>query len=66
VSTGEVVKYDNFPSKFAHSTPVDVWLPPGYHPKQKYAVLYIHAGQMLFDSAHTRKRKELQADEAAT
>ena len=43
---------------------IDVWLPPGYHPsKKKYPVLYLHDGQMLFDSNITWNRQEWGIDE---
>jgi enterochelin esterase-like enzyme len=39
----------------AHVAPrhVDVWLPPGYTAARRYAVLYMHDGQMLYDAGTT-------------
>jgi enterochelin esterase-like enzyme len=51
-SAGHVERLANFPSKFVDARNVEVWLPPGYDPAKRYAVLYMHDGQMLFD-AHT-------------
>jgi len=61
---GRVVRHENFPS--AHITPrhVDVWLPAAYDPGKKYAVLYMHDGQMLFDSTSTWNKQEWGVDEA--
>jgi hypothetical protein len=42
---------------------VDVWLPDGYDGRRKYAVLYMHDGQMLFDSTTTWNRQEWGVDE---
>jgi enterochelin esterase-like enzyme len=42
---------------------VDVWLPEGYSPKKKYAVLYMHDGQMLYDATTTWNKQEWQVDE---
>lgn len=44
--------YAAFPTRLVQARRVDVWLPPGYNPrKQRYAVLYMHDGQNLFDSS---------------
>ena len=45
---------------------VDVWLPEGYSAKQKYAVVYMHDGQMLFDSTTTWNKQEWGVDETLT
>ena len=58
LSAGFVKRFANFPSKYADPRNVDVWLPDGYDPKKKYAVLYMHDGQMLFDSTNTWNKQE--------
>lgn len=40
-----------------------VWTPPGYDSSQSYPVLYMHDGQMLFDSTNTWNHQEWQVDE---
>lgn len=49
--TGTVFRYNNFPSRYTTARNVDVWVPTNYNPnnKNKYAVLYIHDGQNLFN-----------------
>lgn len=42
---------------------VDIWLPEGYSEAEKYDVLYMHDGQMLFDSTTTWNKQEWGADE---
>jgi predicted alpha/beta superfamily hydrolase len=42
---------------------VDVWLPDGYDGKQPYAVLYMHDGQMLFDSTTSWNRQAWEVDD---
>ena len=42
---------------------VDVWLPDNYTASKKYAVLYMHDGQMLFDSSITWNKQEWGVDE---
>lgn len=45
---------------------IDIWLPEGYDTTIKYAVIYMHDGQMLFDSTTTWNRQEWGADEAVS
>ncbi len=63
---GRVERLANFPSTFVDPRHVEVWLPPGYDPQAKrYAVLYMHDGQMLFDASTTWNQKAWQVDVAA-
>lgn len=65
-SAGRVERLANFPSKFVDARHVEVWLPPGYDPKAKrYAVLYMHDGQMLFDPRTTWNQKAWGVDAVA-
>ena len=57
VSTGRIERLANFPSKFVDARHVDVWLPEGYTASKRYAVLYMHDGQMLFDANTTWNRQ---------
>jgi predicted alpha/beta superfamily hydrolase len=57
--------FANFNSKFVTPRDVDVWLPEDYSETQKYAVLYMHDGQMLFDGTNTWNKQEWQVDEVA-
>lgn len=63
---GELRRYENFPSKNVSPRNVDVWLPSDYSPKRRYAVVYMHDGQMLFDSATTWNKQEWKIDETMT
>ncbi|MBX9783372.1 MAG: alpha/beta hydrolase [Chitinophagaceae bacterium] len=62
-SSGKLIRHDSFPSQFVTARNVDVWLPDGYSPKKKYAVLYMHDGQMLYDSTVTWNKQEWGIDE---
>lgn len=66
VSDGKLVRIDSFPSVFVTPRNIDIWLPPGYSPHKKYAVLYMHDGQMLFDSSINWNHSEWQVDEMMT
>ncbi len=63
VSSGEIRRLENFRSAYVQPRHVDVWLPDGYTESKKYSVVYMHDGQMLFDSTQTWNRKEWQVDE---
>ncbi|MFY7732177.1 MAG: alpha/beta hydrolase [Bacteroidia bacterium] len=66
VSAGKVVRYQDFKSAFVDARNVDVWLPASYNKNKKYAVLYMHDGQMLFDSTQTWNKQEWGVDETIT
>lgn len=65
LGSGSIHRIDSFPSKNIVPRPVDIWLPDGYSKDKKYAVLYMHDGQMLFDSLTTWNKQEWQVDEWA-
>jgi len=58
LSSGKVERIENFKSTFVESRNVDVWLPENYSSNKKYSVLYMHDGQMLFDSTKTWNKQE--------
>ncbi len=62
-SSGTIERIDSFASRYVTARNIDVWLPAGYDPAKKYAVLYLHDGQMLFDSALTWNKQCWQVDE---
>lgn len=65
-SSGKIFRHENFPSAFITSRHIDVWLPHDYAiGKKRYPVLYMHDGQMLFDSTHTWNHQEWGLDETA-
>jgi len=63
IASGKIERIENFSSRFVESRNVDVWLPDGYNSNKKYSVVYMHDGQMLFDSTKTWNRKEWGVDE---
>ncbi len=65
VSTGKIERFENFKSKWIDARNVDVWLPEGYSTNEKYAVLYMHDGQMLFDPTTTWNKQSWNVDEVA-
>ena len=65
-SSGRIIRTENFSSKHVPARNVDVWLPDNYTASKKYAVLYMHDGQMLFDSSITWNKQEWGVDETVT
>ena len=66
LSSGTLQRIESFSSKYVQTRPVDIWLPENYSDDKKYAVLYMHDGQMLFDSTTTWNKQEWKVDEWAT
>jgi enterochelin esterase-like enzyme len=64
-ASGRIERLTDFASNYVPARNVDIWLPPGYSDRQKYAVLYMQDGQMLFDADVTWNKQEWQADEVA-
>ena len=64
-SSGSVQRISDFYSKYVPTRNVDIWLPKGYSNKNKYDVLYMHDGQMLFDAQSTWNNQEWKVDEVA-
>lgn len=62
-SQGRLEHIKNFPSEYIAERNVDIWLPEDYNENKKYAVLYMHDGQMLFDSTITWNQQEWGVDE---
>lgn len=62
---GKLDIYHNFKSKYFHTRDVTVWTPKDYSPKKKYAVLYMHDGQMLFDKTTSWNRQSWNVDSVA-
>jgi len=67
VSSGQLVTVGNFPSDFVPTRNILVWLPDGYEEQvaagRRYAVLYMHDGDSLFDAATTWNKQEWGVDE---
>lgn len=63
VSSGIIQRIDSFQSKFISSRNIDIWLPKDYSPSKKYAVLYMHDGQMLYDASTTWNKSSWDVDD---
>ena len=62
-SAGKLIQLGYFPSQYTAPHRVAVWLPDGYKPGSSLPVIYMHDGQMLFDSRVTWNRQEWGMDE---
>lgn len=62
---GSIDYYPEFDSKLFDSRDVLVWLPEDYSRKEKYAVLYMHDAQMLFDKNTSWNKQSWEVDSLA-
>jgi len=60
---GAIQRIASFQSAYVTPRNFDIWLPENYSPDKKYAVLYMHDGQMLFDSANTWNHQSWDVDD---
>jgi predicted alpha/beta superfamily hydrolase len=65
VTSGKVQRFANFQSKLIDARNIDIWLPEGYSSKEKYAVLYMHDGQALYDAESTWNKQAWEVDQIA-
>ena len=65
VTSGRIERFLNFKSDYVDARNIDVWLPNGYSNKEKYAVLYMHDGQMLYDAETSWNKQVWEVDEVA-
>lgn len=54
---------ENFESDFVAGRTIQIYLPPSYSTDKSFPVLYMHDGQMLFDSTTTWNGQEWGVDE---
>jgi predicted alpha/beta superfamily hydrolase len=66
VQKGTIERIEKLTSKYVDARNIDIWLPEGYSTQKKYAVLYMHDGQMLFDSTTTWNKKSWDVDKIIT
>lgn len=64
VSAGKLISY-KLPFNDTCTREVAIWIPTNYDPKKTYASIYMHDGQMLFDSTVTWNKKEWRVDETS-
>lgn len=63
-ASGHIQRFENFTSAFVQPRNIDVWLPDHYDTSRQFAVLYMHDGQMLFDSSGNWIHQEWGVDES--
>ena len=66
VASGSLLRIAQFPSEYVQPKDVFIWLPEHYNAHTKFAVLYMHDAQMLFDATTTWNKQEWQVDEVAS
>ena len=66
VSSGTLKKLEPFGSELFPQKNVFIWLPEGYSTTKKYAVLYMHDAQNLFDADSTWNKQAWDVDDVGT
>lgn len=66
VIKGSIQRLENFQSGYVTPRNIDIWLPDGYSASQKYSVLYMHDGQMLYDPSITWNKQAWNIDDIAS
>jgi len=66
VVNGKIERIANFRSEYVTSRNIDVWLPEGYSDANRYSVLYMHDGQMLYDPNNSWNKQAWNIDDVAT
>lgn len=66
VVSGRIERVANFQSKYVTPRNIDIWLPEGYSSTEKYDVLYMHDGQMLFDPTKSWNQQAWDVDDVAS
>lgn len=65
VALGKLVRIENFQSKYVTQRNIDIWFPDSYDGEKKFAVLYMHDGQALYDSTITWNNQSWDVDDIA-
>jgi len=66
VISGKIERIHSFSSAFVTDRNIDIWLPEGYPGDAPYPVLYMHDGQMLYDSTKTWNKQAWEVDDVAS
>ncbi len=61
--SGKIHHLDAFQSEWVTPRNIDIWLPENYDGKKEFAVLYMHDGQMLYDSTTTWNHQTWDVDD---
>ena len=63
VTSGTIERIEHFETKLIEPRNIDIWLPENYDATRKYPVIYMHDGQMLFDSSRTWNKTAWDVDD---
>lgn len=62
VTDGQLIVWDSINTTFTPNPAIFIWLPPNYKKYNKYPVVYMQDGQMLFDSTLTWNKQSWEVD----
>jgi predicted alpha/beta superfamily hydrolase len=60
---GSIERIENFDTDLVEPRNIDIWLPENFDKTKNYSVVYMHDGQMLFDSSKTWNKTSWDADD---
>jgi predicted alpha/beta superfamily hydrolase len=60
---GSIERIENFDTELVEPRNIDIWLPENFDKTKNYSVVYMHDGQMLFDSSKTWNKTSWDADD---
>lgn len=63
VTYGSIERIENFNTGLVEPRNIDIWLPENFDKTKNYSVVYMHDGQMLFDSSKTWNKTAWEADD---
>lgn len=63
VTFGTIERWEDFGSQYVDSRNIDIWVSPYCMRNEGCRVLYMHDGQMLYDSSTTWNKQEWRVDE---
>lgn len=66
VSSGRIIRLESFTSHYVTPRHVDIWFPGNFSAEERYPVLYMHDGQMLFDSSLTWNGQSWEVDQVVS
>ena len=63
VNFGTLERIENFETELIEHRKIDIWLPENFDKENKYPVVYMHDGQMLFDASETWNKTAWDVDD---
>lgn len=66
VCSGKLIHFPQFKSTYVEARNIDIWVPLNINDNDTFDVIYMHDGQMLFDSNFTWNKQDWGVDETVS